>query len=98
MRCVVPAPRAPPAPLLEQPDDVGRVRRERLAGGASAARRGPSRSSSGVPTSRASAVIAADTDGWVTTSSSAAAVTDPLRTTARKLRSWVSSDSHGREP
>ena len=35
-------------------------------------------------------MIAAETDGWVTTSSSAAAVTEPLRTTARKLRSCVS--------
>jgi hypothetical protein len=43
-----------------------------------------------VPTSRDSAVIAAETDGCVTTSSSAACVTDPVRTTARKLRSWVS--------
>ena len=50
----------------------------------------PSRCSSGVPTSRDSAVIAAETDGCVTTSSSAASVTDPVRTTARKLRSWVS--------
>ena len=49
----------------------------------------PSRSSSAVPTSRDSAVTAAETDGWVTTSSSAAPVTDPVRMTARKLRSWV---------
>ena len=48
-----------------------------------------------MPTSRDSAVIAAETDGWVTTSSSAAAVTDPLRTTARKLRSWVSVTDTG---
>jgi hypothetical protein len=36
-----------------------------------------------------SAETAADTDGWDTTSSSAAAVTEPVRTTARKLRSCV---------
>jgi hypothetical protein len=35
------------------------------------------------PSSRSSADTAADTDGWVTTSSSAAAVTDPRRTTVR---------------
>ena len=62
----------------------------------------PSRSSSGVPTSRESAVIAADTDGWVTTSSSAAPVTEPVRSTARKLRSWVSvidtARKHREEP
>jgi hypothetical protein len=34
-------------------------------------------------------VTAAETDGWVTTSSRAAAVTEPPWTTARKLRSWV---------
>jgi hypothetical protein len=40
-------------------------------------------------------LTAAETDGWVTTSSSAAAVTDPVRTTARKLRSWVSVTDTG---
>ena len=50
----------------------------------------PTRSVRSAPTSRDSAETAADTDGWVTTSSSAAAVTDPVRKTARKLRSWVS--------
>ena len=35
------------------------------------------------------AETAAETDGWVTTSSSAAPVTDPWRTTARKAESWV---------
>src|SRR5918999_3222495 len=49
----------------------------------------PTRSVSSTPSSRASADTAADTDGWDTTSSSAAAVTEPVRTTARKLRSWV---------
>jgi hypothetical protein len=42
-----------------------------------------------VPTSRASAVTAAETHGWVSTSSSAALVTEPVRTTARKLRNCV---------
>jgi hypothetical protein len=42
------------------------------------------------PTSRESELTAAETEGWVTTSSRAAAVTEPPRTTARKLRSWVS--------
>ena len=49
----------------------------------------PSRSVTGVPSSRESAATAAETEGWVTTSSSAAAVTDPPRMTARKLRSCV---------
>ena len=49
----------------------------------------PTRSVNSTPSSRASAETAADTDGWDTTSSSAAAVTDPVRTTARKLRSCV---------
>src|SRR5919201_3229795 len=50
----------------------------------------PKRSVSPTPTSRDSAVTAADTDGCVTISSSAAAVTEPVRNTARKLWSWVS--------
>src|SRR5215218_1255947 len=49
----------------------------------------PSRSVTGVPSSRDSAATAAETEGWVTTSSSAAAVTEPPRMTARKLRSCV---------
>src|SRR5919106_2347968 len=49
----------------------------------------PTRSVSSTPSSRVSAETAADTDGWDTTSSSAAAVTEPARTTARKLRSCV---------
>src|SRR5436189_3445372 len=49
----------------------------------------PTRSVSSTPSSRVSADTAADTDGWDTTSSSAAAVTEPVRTTARKLRSCV---------
>src|SRR6188472_11582 len=49
----------------------------------------PTRSVSSTPSSRVSAETAADTDGWDTTSSSAAAVTEPVRTTARKLRSCV---------
>ena len=50
----------------------------------------PSRSSSFAPTSRSSAATAAETDGCVTNSSSAAAVTDPRRTTVRNAESWVS--------
>ena len=50
----------------------------------------PARSSRLTPTSRESAATAAEIAGWVTTSSSAAAVTEPPWTTARKLRSWVS--------
>src|SRR5436190_20094227 len=49
----------------------------------------PTRSVNSTPNSRVSADTAADTDGWDTTSSSAAAVTEPVRTTARKLRSCV---------
>jgi hypothetical protein len=49
----------------------------------------PSRSSSFAPTSRSSAATAADTDGCVTNSSSAAAVTDPWRTTQTNAASWV---------
>src|SRR5919198_3009909 len=49
----------------------------------------PTRSVSSTPSSRVRADTAADTDGCDTTSSSAAAVTEPVRTTARKLRSWV---------
>src|SRR5919198_4291513 len=49
----------------------------------------PTRSVSSTPNSRVSADTAADTDGWDTTSSPAAAVTEPVRTTARKLRSCV---------
>ena len=49
----------------------------------------PARSVSSTPSSRSSAATAAETDGWVTTSSSAAAVTEPLRTTARNAESWV---------
>ena len=44
----------------------------------------------GVPISRVSARTAAEIDGCVTTNSSAAAVTEPERITARKLRSCVS--------
>src|SRR5919197_5899306 len=51
--------------------------------------RRPTRSVSWTPSSRPSADTAADTDGCETTSSSAAAVTEPVRTTARKLRSCV---------
>jgi hypothetical protein len=36
------------------------------------------------------AATAAETDGCVTNSSSAAAVTDPRRTTVRNAESWVS--------
>ena len=43
----------------------------------------PARSNSSHPSSRPSAAIADETDGCVTTSSSAAAVTDPPRTTAK---------------
>src|SRR3954471_499875 len=50
----------------------------------------PARSVRSAPTSRDSAETAADTDGWLTASSSAAAVTDPVRKTARKLWSCVS--------
>jgi hypothetical protein len=50
----------------------------------------PTRSVRSAPTSRDSAETAADTDGWLTASSSAAAVTDPVRKTARKLWSCVS--------
>ena len=79
----------PPA-LVEQPDDVGRVGREgRPAGGRPHAAARRARAAASRPR-RASAVTAAEIDGWVTTSSSAAAVTEPVLTTARKLRSWVS--------
>jgi hypothetical protein len=77
-----------PAAGLEQSDDVGRVGANSRPAAVARTER-PARSNSGVPTSSASAAIAADTDGWVTTSSSAAAVTEPPRITARKLRSWV---------
>src|SRR5215212_5388345 len=50
----------------------------------------PTRSVRSAPKSRDSAETAADTDGWLTASSSAAAVTDPVRKTARKLWSCVS--------
>jgi len=50
----------------------------------------PARSVSSASTSRESAESAADTDGCVTTNSSDAARIDPVRTTARKARSWVS--------
>jgi hypothetical protein len=50
----------------------------------------PERSNSSQPSSRLSAEIADDTDGCVTTSSSAAAVTEPPRMTARKAVNWVS--------
>jgi len=49
----------------------------------------PTRSVRETPTSRERAVTAAETDGWVTTSSSAAPLTDPVLATAKKLRSWV---------
>ena len=49
----------------------------------------PARSVSSTPSSRSSAATAAETDGCVTYSSAAAAVTDPCRTTARKALSWV---------
>ena len=49
----------------------------------------PSRSVTGVPSSRDRAATAAETEGCVTTSSSAAAVTEPPRMTARKLRNCV---------
>ena len=49
----------------------------------------PARSNSSQPSSRLSAEIAEDTDGCVTTNSSAAAVTEPPRTTARNAVSWV---------
>jgi len=49
----------------------------------------PARSISSTPSSRESAATAAETDGCVTQSWSAAAVTDPPRTTARKLISCV---------
>ena len=35
-------------------------------------------------------MTAAEIEGWVTISSSAAAVTEPVLITERKLRSWVS--------
>ena len=89
-------PRGRPPPLLEQPDHVRRIGRELPPAGVGRTPR-PSRSSSCMPTSRDSAVTAADTDGWVTTSASAAAVTDPPRTTARKLRSCVSVIDIARE-
>ncbi len=41
------------------------------------------------PSSFWSALIAADTVGWVTTSSSAAAVTEPRRATVRNATSCV---------
>ena len=50
----------------------------------------PERSNSSQPSSRLSAEIAEDTDGCVTTNSSAAAVTEPPRTTARNAVSCVS--------
>ena len=49
----------------------------------------PARSVRRTPSSRSSADTAAETDGCVTTSSCAAAVTDPRRTTVRKACSWV---------
>ena len=49
----------------------------------------PARSVSSTPSSRSSALIAAETDGWVTTSSAAAAVTEPRRTTVINAFSWV---------
>jgi hypothetical protein len=50
----------------------------------------PERSNSSHPSSRLNAATADDTDGCVTTSSSAAAVTDPPRITARKAVNCVS--------
>jgi hypothetical protein len=75
--------------LLEQPEDVGGVRRIGGAGRRRPQRPPGARSVSATPSSRSSAATAAETDGCVTTSSSAAAVTDPRRTTARKATSWV---------
>ena len=50
----------------------------------------PERSVSSTPSSRSRALIAADTEGWVTTSSRAAAVTEPRRSTVTKAFSCVS--------
>ncbi len=68
--------------LPEQAEDVGRVARIGLAGrGRPHVAADPL--GSFTPSSRSSAATAAETEGWVTTSSSAAAVTDPWRTTDR---------------
>ena len=48
----------------------------------------PTRSVRSTPSSRESAETAAEIDGWVTYSFSAAAETEPSRATARKLESW----------
>ena len=77
------------AALLEQPDDV-RAHRARTRVPASVGRMPrPARSKRSQPSSRASDATAADTDGCVTTRSSAAAVTEPPRTTARNAVSCV---------
>ena len=76
--------------LVEQPQDVLGVRSK------CAACRGQADASAGTleqlatKLPRLSAAIAEDTDGCVTTNSSAAAVTEPPRMTARNAVSWVS--------
>jgi hypothetical protein len=50
----------------------------------------PTRSVSSTPSSRESAETAAEIEGCVTYSFSAAAETEPSRATARKLDSWLS--------
>ena len=50
----------------------------------------PSGVTSATPSDFCSAATEADTAAWVTTSSCAAARTDPLSATARKVRSWLS--------
>ena len=79
---------------MQQAEDVGRVARVGLPAGVGLTLR-PTRSVSFTPSSRSSAATAAETEGWVTTSSSAAAVTDPCRTTEMKAASWVTVTAMG---
>ena len=76
------------ARLVEQAQDAARV--PGVGGPASVSRSPrPSGVTRATPSDFCRAVIEADTAAWVTTSSSAAARTDPLSATARKLRSWL---------
>ena len=82
--------------LPEEGQDVGRVPRVGDAG----RRRGDAATRAlGElhPNLALSAATAAETDGWVTTSSSAAAVTEPSRTTARNADSWVTVTATARK-
>ena len=82
--------RGRPPGLVEQAQDAADVARVRLARRRSAAARARPASTSATPSDFCSAASEAETAAWVTTSSCAAARTEPVSATARKVRSWFS--------